>query len=191
MADTFSSSAEDVSQLLMSVLHRLQRQHVYLTLAILIPVFLAYYTLVSTSDPRRKHMPPAPPAFPIINHSIYHMQDDTITNAIKWSRKYGEIYRTRAGATDYIWLNSPESVKEIIDRKSAIYSSRPPMPMASEAASGGRRVVNMAHGKQWRTIRTIIHRLLTPNMSKSYAPAQLYEAKQLSVDLLDKPEGTV
>jgi hypothetical protein len=28
-------------------------------------------------------------------------------------------------------------------------------------------------------------------MSKSYAPVQLYEAKQLSVDILDNPKGVV
>lgn len=31
-------------------------------------------------------------------------------------------------------------------------------------------------------------KLLTPNMAKSYAPIQLYEAKQTSVNLLDTPE---
>jgi hypothetical protein len=30
--------------------------------------------------------------------------------------------------------------------------------------------------------------LLTPVMSKSYSPIQEFEAKQLSVDLLDRPE---
>ncbi|KAK5212184.1 hypothetical protein LTR41_002426 [Exophiala xenobiotica] len=190
MADITAISVEDVSQLLLRVVHGVQRQNVYLTLAALTLVFLAFLGKTLLSDPRRKHMPPAPPAFPIINHSFYHMKDDAITNAVKWARKYGEIYRTRAGATDFIWLNSPEAVKEIIDRKSAIYSSRPPLPMASESASGGRRVVNMPHGNSWRTIRTILHRLLTPAMSKSYAPVQLYEAKQLSVDILDNPKDT-
>ena len=63
--------------------------------------------------------------------------------------------------------------------------------MGLEAASGGKRVVFMPRGKQWRTIRGIIHRLLTPKAAKSYAPIQSIEAKQLSVDLLDTPQGIV
>lgn len=140
-------------------------------------------------DKRSRHLPPKVPGLPIINQTLYHMQDDLATNAIKWAREYGEIYRTRTGTTDWIWLNSGEAVKEIIDRKSAIYSSRLINPMGFEAASGGRRVVFMPRGKQWRTIRGIIHRLLTPKAAKSYAPIQVYEAKQLSTDLLDTPQG--
>jgi len=49
----------------------------------------------------------------------------------------------------------------------------------------------MQYGEQWRTLRSIVHRILTPKMTESYAPVQAYEAKQLSVDLLDHPEGTM
>lgn len=33
-------------------------------------------------------------------------------------------------------LSSPEAVKEILDKKSALTSSRPPMPVVSDALSG-------------------------------------------------------
>jgi cytochrome P450 len=61
--------------------------------------------------------------------------------------------------------------------------------MGFEAASGGKRVVFMPRGKQWRIIRGIIHKLLTPKVAKSYAPIQSFEAKQFSIDLLDTPQG--
>ena len=142
-------------------------------------------------NPQLKHLPPKVPGLPIINQTFYHMQNDLATNAIKWTHEYGEIYRTRTGTTDWIWLNSGEAVKELVDRKSSIYSSRLLSPMGFEAASGGRRVVFMPHSKKWRTIRGIIHRLLTPKAARSYAPIQTYEAKQLSVDLLDDPNGRI
>src|ERR1700709_1331421 len=65
-------------------------------------------------DPRLKHLPPKVPGLPVINQTFYHMQDDLATNAIKWTREYGEIYRTRTGTTDWIWLNSGEAIKEIV-----------------------------------------------------------------------------
>jgi len=145
---------------------------------------------VATYDPRYRDLPPQVPGWPIINQTLYHLQDDLATNAIKWAREYGEIYRTKSGTTNWIWLNSGEAVKEICDRRSAIYSSRHPTPMGSETASGGKRMLFMQYGERWRTVRSIVHRLLTPKMAKSYAPAQLYEAKQLSVDLLETPEGS-
>jgi cytochrome P450 len=153
-------------------------------------MLLAVLIYVSgTYDKRYRHLPPQVPGWPIINQTLYHLQDDLATDAIKWTREYGEIFRTKSGLTNWIWLNSGEAVKEIIDRKSAIYSSRHRTPLGFESASGGRRVNFMPYGERWRTLRSIIHRLLTPAMTKSYSPAQLYEAKQLSVDLLDSPEG--
>jgi len=62
--------------------------------------------------------------------------------------------------------------------------------MGSEVASGGKRLVFMPHGKKWRTARTIFHQLSTPAMANAYAPIQVFEAKQLSVDLLNSPQGT-
>jgi cytochrome P450 len=160
----------------------------YAPLGFVFLISVIYY--IKNRDPRLRDLPPKVSGWPIINQTFYHLQDDLATNAIKWARQYGEIYRTKSGTTNWIWLNSGEAVKEIIDRRSAIYSSRHPTPMGSDTASGGKRMLFMQYGERWRTLRSIVHRLMTPRMTKSYAPAQLYEAKQLSVDLLDSPEGT-
>ena len=42
-------------------------------------------------DKRLRSLPPKVPGLPIINQTFYHMQDDLATNAIKWTREYGEI----------------------------------------------------------------------------------------------------
>lgn len=64
-----------------------------------------------------------------------HVKDDPTEMLKQWARDYGEVFRTRSGVTDFIWLNSREAVKELFDRRSAIYSSRQPMPMALDAAT--------------------------------------------------------
>ena len=70
------------------------------------------------------------------------------------------MYRTKSGATNFIWLSSPRAVKDLIDRRSAIYSSRPPLPMMLGAASGGKRMTFMPKGKEWRTLRAIVHKVI-------------------------------
>jgi hypothetical protein len=47
---------------------------------------------------------------------------------------------------------------------------------------------NIVHGLIDRALRGIFHRLFSPQMLKSYAPIQQYEAKQLSYDLLNNPK---
>ena len=42
----------------------------------------------------------------------------------------------------------------------------------------------MDYSEKWRHIRSIIHQLLTPRMSNTFRPSQLFESKQLTYDLL-------
>ena len=152
-------------------------------------ILAACYALVKARDPRRKHLPPKVPGLPIINQTWWHMQDNLSLNTRKWAQEYGEIFRTRCGTTDWIWLSSREAVKDVIDRQSALSSNRLLTPMTSQTASGGRRMVFMQYSPKWRTIKSIMHRLLMATSAKSYQPIQEFEAKQLSVDLLDDPRS--
>lgn len=108
--------------------------HPYFKLLAMIVVSLGIYVYVRY-DKRRRSLPPKVPGWPIINHTFIQMQDNMPPILEKWGKEYGELFRTRAGTTDFIWLNSKEAVKELFDRRSAIYSSRQPMPMAFDCAT--------------------------------------------------------
>ena len=95
-------------------------------------------------------MPPYVKGWPIINQSLDHLSPDLPLLHQKWHRKYGDIYCTKSGATTFVWLSSPQIVKDLIDRRSAIYSSRPPLPLTSDVLSGGRRVAFMPRNNMWR-----------------------------------------
>lgn len=81
-------------------------------------------------------------------------------------------------------LCSPDAVKEILDRQSAHTSSRAPNPVASDALSGGMRFLFMEYGSEWRKLRSISHKLLTPNVSATFKPSQEWEGKMLLEDVL-------
>ena len=113
-------------------------------------------------DPRRKHLPPIVRGYwPILNHTLFHMMDDPIDTLIQWRKEYGEIFRTKSGTSTFIWLSSERVTKALIDRRGNIYSSRQPMPMASDLVSGGMRVTFMPYGKEWRTVRSLFQRVYT------------------------------
>jgi hypothetical protein len=111
-------------------------------------------------DPRRKYLPPHVRGWPIINQTFKHLDDNPSEHLQKWSKEYGEIFRTTSATTTFVWLNSRKANKELIDRKSGIYSSRHPMPLLFDVASGGNRIVFMPYGKKWRSLRTIIHKVI-------------------------------
>ena len=103
-------------------------------LAGLLIVSLAVYTF-TTYDKRRRQLPPKIPSWPVVNHTFLQQSDNMPPVLRAWGEKYGEVFRTKAGTTTFIWLNSKEAVKELFDRRSAIYSSRQPMPMAFDCAT--------------------------------------------------------
>ena len=75
-----------------------------------------------------------------------------------------------------------------MDKKSAIYSSRAPAPMAMDTVSGGKRQLFMPYGPEWRKLRKYSHALLNSSAAIKYQPIQDFESKQLLTELLETPE---
>jgi hypothetical protein len=111
------------------------RSYIHLSLALITLTLIAFLYKAVRYDKRRQYLPPMVPAWPIINHTFLQQEENAPPLLQKWAHEHGEIFRTRAGTTDFIWLNSMRSVKELYDRRSAIYSSRQPMPMACDTAT--------------------------------------------------------
>ena len=92
---------------------------------------------------RPKNYPPGPPTIPFLGnlHQIprkkRHLQFE------KWAREYGPIYSLILGTKVMIVLNSDKAINDLIDKRGAIYSSRPESYIAQEILSNGLRVLNM------------------------------------------------
>jgi cytochrome P450 len=121
---------------------------------------------------------PSPPGLPFIGNTL-QMSSHLQIRFIQWARQFGEVYRVRLGLTDWYILNTPEAVKEVLDKQSAVTSSRPPWPILSDALSGGKRFLLMPYGLEWRRLRSMSHKLLTPRMTANFQPSQELEATQL------------
>jgi hypothetical protein len=54
-----------------------------------------------------------------------------------------------------VFLNSSKVVDDLLEKRSAIYSSRPDFPMTQDIISGGNRMVMMKYTDRWRSIRKV------------------------------------
>ncbi|KAK5445145.1 hypothetical protein LTS15_010236 [Exophiala xenobiotica] len=87
-----------------------------------------------------------------------------------------------------IVLSSDVAVKDLLDKKSAIYSDRPDMFIGQKIASGNLRLVVMRYGDNWRMIHRMIHNILNIKAAVTYLPYQDLENKILLAGLLDTPD---
>lgn len=73
----------------------------------------------------------------------------------KWAEEYGPVYSLILGTKTLIVLSSDEAVKELLDRRSAIYSDRQDMYIGQTLCSDGLRMLMMRYGPTWRMIRKV------------------------------------
>lgn len=94
------------------------------------------------------------------------------------------------GTRRLVYLNSSRVVNDLLEKRAAIYSSRPFRPMLSEIMSGGARIVLMGYTSKWRNQRKIMHSILNGRQAEDkFVPFQNLEAKQLVYEMYKEPEN--
>lgn len=80
-------------------------------------------------------------------------------------------------------------VKSTADKKSNIYSHRPPSYVSHDLITKGNHLLVMFYGDKWRTFRRLIHQHLTDNMvDRQHLAIVNAEAIQLVRDYMLFPE---
>ncbi|KAJ9501497.1 hypothetical protein H2202_003291 [Exophiala xenobiotica] len=106
----------------------------------------------------------------------------------KWAKEYGPIFSLIVGTQTFVVLSSDVVVKELLDKRGAIYSDRMDAYLA-KLCSEDHHMLTMGYGPQWRMARRLLNSLLNVNVAKSYVRYQLLENKQLMYELLEEPNN--
>ncbi|KAK1542157.1 cytochrome P450 [Colletotrichum paranaense] len=136
---------------------------------------------------RPKNYPPGPPTLPLIGNLHQIPPTQSHHQFKKWAKEYGPVYSLILGTKVMIVLSSDQAVKDLLDKRSNIYSSRTDLYLGN-VVSGNLRVVMMQYGETWRMIRKIFHQVLHINAAKGYVPYQDLESKQMLSGFLEEPD---
>lgn len=80
-------------------------------------------------------------------------------------------------------------MKELIDKKSSIYSNRPPSFVGNDIITGGDHLLVMNYGNMWRGFRKVVHQFFMESMvEKQHIKVQNAEAVQMMRDFCLRPD---
>jgi len=131
-------------------------------------------------------LPPGPVPLPVVGNLLsIDGQKPWVTYA-EWATRYGDIYMIRVLQQDIIVINSEKIAKDLLDRRSRIYSDRP--NLATREPWGWSFNFGFApYGDRWRSQRRIFHQAFRAEAALNYRPTQLRKAHQLALDILNAP----
>ncbi|KAI0093002.1 cytochrome P450 [Irpex rosettiformis] len=130
---------------------------------------------------------PSPPGDPILGHLRY-MPDvnDRDTVFYDWGCKYGDVFQLNVLGKPIVVINSEKAAMELMEKRSAIYSDRPPMPLF-ERDGWKDGVVAAKYGPLLTRQRKMFHSPLAKGTMPEYEAVQEQEVNFLLQGLLDEP----
>ncbi|OAL43479.1 cytochrome P450 [Pyrenochaeta sp. DS3sAY3a] len=137
---------------------------------------------------REKNLPPGPSTLPIIGNLHVVIDRELYKRFKEWSEKYGEVFSLKIGKGTMIVLNSKRAVHDLIDKRGAIYSSRP-QDYQYHLTLKDENLVNMEVDARWRSQRKITARFFAPiKLDGGLARISEAEITTLMYDLLTNPK---
>lgn len=91
--------------------------------------------------------PPGPPTLPLIGNLHLMPRQKGHLQFHKWAEEYGPVYSLILGTSVMIVLSSDQAIKDLLDKRSNIYSSRPDMYMARIVSGGNRMLLMVSLGR--------------------------------------------
>ncbi|KAF8661202.1 hypothetical protein AX16_001482 [Volvariella volvacea WC 439] len=107
----------------------------------------------------------------------------------EWSKLHDpDILHLDLAGQSMIVLNTVEAAEELLERRSANFSSRPRMPMLCELMGWEFTIVLLKYGSTWRKHRKFIHQSFNPTAVTKFRPHVTKSVHGLLRNLLSKPD---
>ncbi|KAJ6503785.1 cytochrome P450 [Mycena sanguinolenta] len=157
--------------------------------AIPVALGLVLYGLYLRGNHSRLPLPPGPKKRPLVGNVWDIPPTRPWETYMAWSKDYNtDILHLDLAGTSLIVLTSSKAAEDLLDKRSAIYSDRPRLPMLSELMGWDFNTAMMKYGKDWRAHRRLFNQKFTSKASAQYQPQQLAASHELLRRFLRAPD---
>ncbi|KAJ3487101.1 hypothetical protein NLI96_g3767 [Meripilus lineatus] len=138
------------------------------------------------------HRPPGPNPVPFIGN-VHQLPMQYQERAIwDWGKTYGEIIYARFFRRHAIMINSAEVAQDLMEKRSANYSDRPPFILQCDLMGWHSMPILMRYTPHYRKLRKWLHEAFMSKATlKTYIPIQRRETYVLLAGLMNTPEEFV
>lgn len=131
-------------------------------------------------------LPPGPRSLPVLGNALQLDTKRPWLTYTAWGKIHGKIIHSRIFGIDLIVINSETIARELLDKRSANYSSRP-VVRTNELAGLGFNTAFLPYGETLRQHRRIFHQVLKAEASVSYRDMYSRYANELVIGFMNAP----
>ncbi|KAI6044587.1 cytochrome P450 [Pisolithus marmoratus] len=154
-----------------------------------IATYVFYRKLIRNLRTPSLQYPPGPKPLPFIGNLCDLVSKELWLRAETWKKLYGRITYLNVFGLGVVFLNTPEAVSELLDKRGSIYSDRPQLVMANELCGCENMVAFTPYGETSRRQRRLLQTALGPSCIRNYHPLLELETKPFLRRLLEHPAG--
>ncbi|KFH42702.1 Fumitremorgin C synthase-like protein [Hapsidospora chrysogenum ATCC 11550] len=155
-----------------------------IVLAVVIVCFFLYKTVAARNE-KSPSLPPGPKPLPFLGNIHEMLRKPPLDCFRDWHNEFGPIITLRYGQRLVISISSHRICQELLDKRGAIYSSRPRFIIAGERMTNAMTMALVPYNDRWKSHSRIISPLLDNRAVQRYSPLEDLESKQVLVELLD------
>ncbi|KAF1912663.1 cytochrome P450 [Ampelomyces quisqualis] len=158
-----------------------------LALAFLVLFALGRIYQYSLCSARPKRFPPGPKTLPFIGNMHQMPIERPHFVFTEYARQFGAVIGFKVGCHNLIVLNTWQAVRDLVEQRGAIYSSRPSIPLCDIVLPKSENPGLSVYGELWRKQRKALVEFLGGDRTDRMKPVQDAESTQMIYDMMNTP----
>lgn len=154
--------------------------------AVFVSVFTLYYAGRLFFRPRR-HLPPGPKPLPFVGN-VFDLPSTQLERCFaQWGERYGDVVYIQLFGQPMVVLHTLEAARDLLEKRSAIYSDRPRFVLFSELMGWEAASTHVHYGPRFRKHRRFIQQTFNQRAVTALRPLQEEETLKLLIGLTHSP----